>query len=253
MIDAHAHLDDRRFIDDLDAVLARASAAGIERVLSCADDLASSERNVLIARRYPSVRVAVGVHPHRAESWSSDVLGMIDRLARDTHVVAIGEIGIDLSGRSAPREAQERAFLAQLALANVLGLPVVVHVREAGALVRELVDRAGGARGMVHCFSEGPEEVDEWMRRGFFVSFAGTVTYPKNDVLRRAAARAAADRILVETDAPYLTPQARRGERNEPAFVLETLTAVSAARGRDPAELGARIAENAQKLFGDRF
>ena len=253
MIDAHAHLDDRRFIDDLDDVLARASAAGIERVLSCAEDLASSERNVLIARRHHSVRIAVGVHPHRAESWSSDVLAMIDRLARDTHVVAIGEIGIDLSGRSAPREAQETAFLAQLALANVLGLPVVVHVRDAGQLTRELVDRAGGARGMVHCFSEGPEEVDEWMRRGFFVSFAGTVTYAKNDALRRAAAHASADRILVETDAPYLTPQARRGERNEPAFVLETLTAVATARGRDPAELGSRIAENAQKLFGDRF
>jgi len=231
----------------------RASAAGIERLLSCAEDLASSERNVLIARRYSSVRVAVGVHPHRAESWSSDVLGMIDRLARDTHVVAIGEIGIDLSGRSAPREAQEAAFLAQLALANVLGLPVVVHVRDAGELARDLVDRAGGARGMVHCFSDGPEEVDEWMRRGFFVSFAGTVTYPKNDLLRRAAARASADRILVETDAPYLTPQARRGERNEPAFVLETLSAVASARGRDPVELGPRIAENARKLFGDRF
>jgi len=253
VIDAHAHLDDRRFIDDLDAVLARASAAGIDRVLSCAEDLASSERNVLIARRHQSVRVAVGVHPHRAESWSSDVLGMIDRLARDTHVVAIGEIGIDLSGRSAPREAQEAAFLAQLALANVLGLPVVVHVRDAGELARDLVDRAGGARGMVHCFSDGPEEVDEWMRRGFFVSFAGTVTYPKNDLLRRAAARASADRILVETDAPYLTPQARRGERNEPAFVLETLSAVASARGRDPVELGPRIAENARKLFGDRF
>jgi TatD DNase family protein len=253
VIDAHAHLDDRRFIDDLDAVLARASAAGIDRVLSCAEDLASSERNVLIARRHSSVRIAVGVHPHRAESWSSDVLGMIDRLARDPHVVAIGEIGVDLSGRSAPREAQETAFLAQLALASVLGLPVVVHVREAGELARDLVDRAGGARGMVHCFSEGPEEVDEWMRRGFFVSFAGTVTYPKNDALRRAAARASADRILVETDAPYLTPQSRRGERNEPAFVLETLAAVAAARGRDPGELGSRIAENAQKLFGDRF
>jgi TatD DNase family protein len=253
VIDAHAHLDDRRFSDDLDAVLARASAAGIERVLSCAEDLASSERNVLIARRYPSVRVAVGVHPHRSESWSSDVLGMIDRLARDARVVAIGEIGIDLSGRSAPREAQETAFLAQLALANVLGLPVVVHVRDAGQLARELVDRAGGARGMVHCFSEGPEEVDEWMRRGFSVSFAGTVTYPKNDALRRAAARASADRILVETDAPYLSPQARRGERNEPAFVRETLAAVAAARGRDAAELGLGIAENAQKLFGDRF
>lgn len=253
MIDAHAHLDDRRFSDDLDAVLARASAAGIERVLSCAEDLASSERTVLIARRHSSVRVAVGVHPHRAESWNTDVHGMIDRLARDDRVVAIGEIGLDLSGRSAPREAQETAFLAQLALANVLGLPVVVHVRDAGALARELVDRAGGARGMVHCYSEGPDEVDEWMRRGFAVSFAGPVTYPKNDALRRAAARASADRILLETDAPYLAPQARRGSRNEPAFVLETLAAVAAARREDPAELGRQIAENGRKLFGDRF
>ncbi len=253
MIDAHAHLDDRRFADDLDAVLARASAAGIERVLSCAEDLASSERNVLLARRHPAVRVAVGVHPHRAESWSNDVHRMIERLAGDQCVVAIGEIGIDLSGRSAPREAQEAAFLAQLALAKGLGLPVVVHVRDAGPLARELVDRAGGARGMIHCFSEGPDEVDEWMRRGFAVSFAGPVTYPKNDVLRSAAARASADRILVETDAPYLAPQARRGERNEPAFVLETLAAVSATRGDEAADLGRQVAENARKLFGIRW
>ncbi len=253
MIDAHAHLDDRRFAEDLDAVVARATDAGIERVLSCAEDLASSERNVLIARRHPSVRVAVGVHPHRAASWSDAVLGMVDRLARDEHVVAIGEIGLDLSGRSAPREAQEAAFRAQLALANGLGLPVVIHVREAGPLARQLVDRAGGARGMVHCFSEGPDEVDEWMRRGFLVSFAGTVTYPKNEGLRRAAARASAERILVETDAPYLSPQGHRGDRNEPAFVLETLAAVASARGEDPAALGRRVAENAQKLFRIRW
>ena len=253
MIDAHAHLDDRRFSDDLDAVLARAAAAGIERVLSCADDLASSERNILIARRHKAVRVAVGVHPHRAESWSDAVSAMVDRLARDEHVVAIGEIGIDLSGRSAPREAQENAFLAQLALARSLDLPVVVHVREAGPLVRALVDRAGGARGMIHCFSEGPDEVDEWMRRGFAVSFAGPLTYPKNDALRLAAARAAADRLLVETDAPYLTPQARRGSRNEPAFVLDTLAALAAARRAEPSDLGRQVAENARKLFGIRW
>jgi TatD DNase family protein len=252
VIDAHAHLDDRRFADDLDAVLARATAAGIDRVLSCAEDLASSERNVLIARRHPSVRIAVGVHPHRAESWSDAVSAMIDRLARDEHVVAIGEIGIDLSGRSAPIAAQEAAFLAQLALASALGLPVVVHIRDAGPLARALVDRAG-ARGMVHCFSEGPDEVDEWMHRGFAVSFAGTVTYPKNDALRRAAARASADRILVETDAPYLAPQARRGERNEPAFVLETAAAVASARGETAAGLGRQVAENARKLFGTRW
>ncbi|HEV8655400.1 MAG TPA: TatD family hydrolase [Candidatus Limnocylindria bacterium] len=253
MIDAHAHLDDRRFADDLDAVMARASAAGVERVLSCAGDLASSERTVLIARRYPSVRVAVGVHPHHAGSWSDAVSGMVNRLARDQHVVAIGEIGMDLSGRSAPREAQETAFLAQLALARALDLPVVVHVRESGPVARELIDRAGGARGMVHCYSEGADEVGEWMRRGFAVSFAGTVTYPKNGSLRLAAAGVTADRILVETDAPYLAPQARRGERNEPAFVLETLAAVAAARGEEPAELGRQVGENARKLFGDRF
>lgn len=253
MIDAHAHLDDRRFAVDLDAVLARASAAGIERVLSCGDDLASSERTVLIARRHPAVRVAVGIHPHRAESWNADVRRRIDGLARDEHVVAIGEIGIDLSGRSAPREAQERAFAEQLALARMLDLPVVVHVREAGPLARELVDRAGGARGMVHCFSEGPDEVDLWTRRGFAVSFAGTVTYPKNGPLREAASRTAPDRILVETDAPYLAPQARRGQRNEPAFVVETLAAVASARGDAPAELGRRVSENARKVFGNRW
>jgi TatD DNase family protein len=197
--------------------------------------------------------VAVGVHPHRAESWSDAVSGMLNRLARDARVVAIGEIGIDLSGRSAPQAAQERAFLAQLALARTLDLPVVVHVRDAGPLARALVDRAGGGRGMVHCFSEGPDEVDEWTRRGFAVSFAGTVTYPKNDALRQAAARVPADRLLVETDAPYLAPQGRRGERNEPAFVLETLAAVARARGEDPAALGRQVAENAQKLFRIRW
>jgi TatD DNase family protein len=105
----------------------------------------------------------------------------------------------------------------------------------------------------VHCFSEGPDEVDEWTRRGFAVSFAGTVTYPKNDALRQAAARVPADRLLVETDAPYLAPQGRRGERNEPAFVLETLAAVARARGEDPAALGRQVAENAQKLFRIRW
>ena len=253
MIDAHAHLDDRRFAEDLDAVMERALAAGIGRVLSCAEDLASSERNVLIARRHPSVRVAVGVHPHRAESWTDSVAGMVDRLARDGRVVAVGEIGIDLSGRSAPREAQERAFLEQLALARALDMPVVVHVREAGPVARALVDRAGGARGMIHCYSEGPDEVDEWTRRGFAVSFAGTVTYPKNDALRQAAARTSSDRILVETDAPYLAPHIRRGERNEPAFVLETLAVVAASRGVSAPDLGRQVAENARKLFGTRW
>lgn len=253
MIDAHAHLDDRRFSDDLDAVLARAEAAGVERVLSCGGDLASSERSVLIARRYPSVRIAVGVHPHHAESWSDAVSGMLNRLARDQHVVAIGEIGMDFHGRSAPREAQERAFLEQLALARTLDLPVVVHVRDAGPAARELIDRGGGARGMVHCFSEGPEDVEEWLQRGFYVSFAGTITFQNSPGIRKAAGFVPPDRVLVETDAPHLTPEGYRGGRNEPAYVMTTLSVLAKERGEHADWLGRQIGENAQKLFGDRF
>ena len=138
-------------------------------------------------------------------------------------------------------------------MARALDLPVVVHVRDAGPLTRELVDRVVGARGMVHCFSEGPDEVDEWIRRGFAVSFAGTVTYPKNEALRRAAVRVRADRLLVETDAPYLAPQPRRGQRNEPAFVVDTLALLAEVRAEEPAALGRQVTENARKLFGSRF
>jgi len=253
VIDAHAHLDDRKFADDLDAVIARASAAGIERILSCGEDLASSERNVLMARRHPSVVAAVGVHPHRADQWTGETAAMLELLARNVRVIAIGEIGIDLSGRSAPPDVQERAFLAQLELAVRLALPVVVHVRDAGSQARALIDRVDGARGMVHCYSEGPREVDEWIRRGFFVSFAGTVTYPKNGHLRESAIRVPADRLLVETDAPYLAPEPHRGHRNEPAFAVDTLAALATARAAAPSALGRQVAQNARRLFGIRW
>lgn len=262
MIDAHAHLTDPRFADDVDGVIHRASAAGIERVLTCGEDVASSERAIELAKRHPTVRVGVGVHPHRAATWSDAVAARLRALASDPRVVAIGEIGVDLSGRSAPRDAQERAFAAQLALASDLGLPVVVHVRDAGDLARRIVDdvpwggSASGAsavRGMVHCYSEGPGEVAEWLGRGFALSFAGTVTYPKNTPLRAAAAATPADAILAETDAPYLAPQRRRGERNEPAFVLETLAALAEAQGVPPGDLAERIWANAGRLFGARW
>ncbi len=253
MIDAHAHLDDPRFTDDLEAVLARAAAKGVERILSCGEDQASSERNVLIARRHTEVLAAVGVHPHRAESWSAHAALMFELLARDVRVVAIGEIGMDLSGRSAPLAAQESALIGQLELAARLGLPVVVHVRDAGPQIRALIDRVPGTRGMVHCYSEGPDEIDEWIRRGFAFSFAGTVTYPRSDRLREAARRVPEERLLVETDAPYLAPQSRRGLRNEPAFAADTLAAIAALRGADPAALGLQVARNARSLFGIRW
>ncbi|MDQ2951074.1 MAG: TatD family hydrolase, partial [Chloroflexota bacterium] len=184
MIDAHAHLDDPRFASDLDEVLSRATAAGVTRILSCAEDLASSERTIALAARAPQVRVAVGVHPHRATSYTEEVATRLRALARERCVVAIGEIGVDLSGRSAPREAQVSAFRAQLELARELDLPAVVHVRDAGDLAREVIDLVPGVRGMIHCYSEGPTEVEGWTRRGFVLSFAGTVTYPRSSALR---------------------------------------------------------------------
>lgn len=263
MIDAHAHLTDARLAHDVDAVIERATAAGIERILSCGEDVASSERALTLASRHPSVRVAVGVHPHRSEGWSDDVARRLRELAAEQRVVAIGEIGVDLSGRSAPREAQERAFAAQLELARELELPVVVHIRDAGPLAREIVDRVSwdpgpagrtsAVRGMIHCYSEGPHEVEEWLRRGFVLSFAGTVTYPKNGALRAAAAATPPDALLAETDAPYLAPQRHRGERNEPAFVLETLAVLAEAHRFAPGVLADRLSANARRLFGTRW
>ena len=203
-----------------------------------------------IARAHPLVRVAVGVHPHNAAALDAGVLAELRRLAADERVVAIGEIGIDLSGRSAPRAAQERAFLLQLDLAAELGLPVVVHVRDAGAEVRALL--AGRTlRGQLHCYSEGPGEIAAWRALGLVPSFAGPVTYRANRALREAAR--ATDVLLVETDAPYLSPEGRRGTRNEPAFVAITYAAIAAERGSDRSALAATTAAVAQELFGSRW
>ena len=250
MLDAHAHLADQRFSSDLDDVLARAAGAGVRTILTCAEDLDSSERSIALAARHSSVRVAVGVHPHRAASWDAESAQRLERLTASAFVVAIGEIGLDLSGRSAPLGEQVEVFRRQVEAARRLDLPVLVHVRDSGELARRLLDEVSGLRGMVHCFSEGPAEVGEWTRRGFFVSFAGTLTYPSNERLREAARAAPAERLLVETDAPYLAPQAHRGSRNEPAFVVETLAALAAARGEAVAGLAGRVRANAAALFG---
>jgi TatD DNase family protein len=253
LFDAHAHLTDERFARDLDEVLARASDAGVEGIVTCGEDVASSEAAAALIGRSSLVRAAGGIHPHRATTCDAAALRRIRDLAREPGVVAIGEIGIDLSGRSAPRAAQERAFAAQLELAADLALPVCVHVRDSGGVVRALIDRVKDVHGYVHCYSEGPTEVDDWVRRGFLVSFAGTVTFPRSDALRAAAAIVPLDRLLVETDAPALAPQPQRGRRNEPAFIAAAYAALGSIRGSTPAELAARVRENASSLFGDRW
>lgn len=253
MIDAHAHLTDDKLAADLPDVVARASVAGLERILTCGEDVASSEAAIALAERYPGLRVAVGTHPHRADTLTPRALERIRELARDERVVAIGEIGIDLSGRSAPRAVQEDAFRRQVELAAELDLPVTIHVREAGDIVRDLLDRLPRVRGHIHCYSEGPEAVEDWMRRGLYLSFAGTVTYPRSDALRVAVALVPPDRLLLETDSPYLTPQPRRGKRNEPAFVADTYAAVAELRGVSAEDLADTVSDNAVALFGSRW
>jgi TatD DNase family protein len=253
VIDAHAHLTDRRFAADVAEVLDRARKAGIERVLTAAEDVASSEQALALAAHHEDVRVAVGVHPHRAASWNVEALSRLTELARDPRVVAIGEIGMDFSGRSAPPDVQEAAFRGQLALAALLDLPVVIHVRDAGEKVRAILGEGVEVRGMVHCYSEGPEELAAWLDLGLDLSFAGTLTYPGSDRLRAAAAGVPADRLLAETDAPYLAPQNARGRRNEPLYVAATHAALARERGVDIGDLAAKIAQNAKTLFGERW
>ena len=252
MIDAHAHLTDARFDEDREAVIERASAAGVERILTCGDDLASSERALELARAHPDrLRVAVGIHPHRAQSCDETAIAALSRLARDPLVVAIGEIGLDLSGRSAPLADQLRALSMQLVLAAELDLPVVVHMRDAAAELHDALARAPLIRGQLHCYSEGSGELEAWAARGLVPSFAGTVTFARNDRLREAAARA--ERLLLETDAPYLTPEPRRGERNEPTRVRDTYERVAALRGTTVARLAEDTAMTARTLFGARW
>lgn len=252
MIDAHAHLTDARLAAEIAEIIGRAELAGIRRILTCGEDLASSRAALELAAAHPTIRVAIGVHPHRAASLDPATLAALRELAADPRVVAIGEIGIDHSGRSAAAEVQDAAFLAQLDLADELGLPVVVHVRDAGAAVRAMV--AGRRlRGQLHCYSEGPAEIPAWLDLGFSVSFAGTVTFKANAALRAAAAAVPGDRILIETDAPYLAPEPHRGRRNEPALIGATYAAVAAARGMPLEALVAEVDRSAARLFGPRW
>ena len=252
MIDAHAHLSDARFDGDRDAVIERASAAGVVRILTCGEDVASSERALDLARTHAGlVRAAVGIHPNRAESCDAEAISSLHRLARHRLVVAIGEIGLDLSGRSAPLPDQLRALSMQLVLAAELDLPVVVHMRDAASELHAALEREPAVRGQLHCYSEGAAELDAWAARGLVPSFAGTVTFKRNDRLREAAAGAAA--FLLETDAPYLAPEPRRGERNEPARVRDTYERVALLRGMTVGRLAEETAQTARALFGPRW
>ena len=245
MIDTHAHLDHE---DDPAAVLARARAAGVARVISVGSGLASCAGTLELAEREDGVFAALGFHPQQAGEESD--LDALRELLVHPRAVAVGETGLDWFRDYAPRDRQEALFRAQVALAAEVGKALVVHTRAADEdTVAVLRDLAGDATVVLHCFSSW-RLLEPALAHGWYCSFAGNVTYPKAGELRAAAAEVPRDRLLAETDSPYLAPQPVRGKRNEPAHVVHTLAVLAEARGEDPADLEAVIEENAARAFG---
>ncbi|MGQ9779594.1 MAG: TatD family hydrolase [Bacillota bacterium] len=252
LIDVHVHLNDPAFAEDLPAVVARAEAAGVARMVVTGYDLPSSAAAVELAERYPSVWAAVGVSPHEAATWNEKTREELLALAGRRKVVAIGEIGLDYYYDHPDRAVQQEAFRAQLAMAVSLGLPVVVHAREAHADTLAILREAGIEKvgGVMHCFSGSLETARAAWEMGFTISFAGPITF-KNAVRPREVARGLPlAALLCETDAPYLTPHPHRGERNEPARVRLNLETLAVLRGLPPADMAWIVWENAERIFG---
>lgn len=245
MIDTHAHL---AALDDPDAAVERAAAAGVTRILTVGTDIANCRLNLLLAESYGGVHAILGLHPHEAGDATDEDVAALRELLAHPKAVAVGETGLDWFRDYAPHEAQRRLFAQQLELAVEVGKPVVIHTRAADDdTLAALAGHAGTV--VLHCFSS-PHLLPTALDRGWYVSFAGNASFPKAVDLRLAATQVPADRILAETDSPYLAPQPMRGRPNEPAFVVHTLAAIARARMEDPAELEAQIDANASACFG---
>ena len=255
LVDAHCHLGDGAFDADRIAALARARAAGVGHVIVIGESVAGSARAVDLAREAPELSATAGVHPHEANTWSPEAEARVRALCREAEVVAVGETGLDYHYDHSPRDAQRRAFDAQLALAAELGKPVVVHAREADADMAAML-RAWGAGTKVpavilHSFSGSRAVFDAGMTVGAYFSFSGMITF-KNWPLTGRLAVCPSDRLLVETDAPYLAPVPHRGKRNEPAFVRHVAEALARARGESTETLERSTTDNACRVFGAR-
>jgi TatD DNase family protein len=245
VIDTHAHL---AALDDPEEAIARARAAGVTRILTVGTDLEDCRRALALADEHDGVAAILGIHPHAAGDSTGADLAALRELLAHPKAVAVGETGLDWFRDYAPRADQQRVFAAQLDLAGELDKPVVIHTRAADEdTLTALASHEGTV--VLHCFSS-PHLLPTALERGWYVSFAGNASFPKAVDLRLAATQVPTDRILAETDAPYLAPQPVRGKRNEPAYVVHTLEALARARGEEPGELERQIDANATACFG---
>jgi TatD DNase family protein len=253
LIDSHCHIDGHEFDGDRGEVLARAAAAGVGRVIAVGTgpSLERIARAPALAEREPAVFAAAGVHPHDAARIEPDWWPGLERMARHPRVVAVGETGLDYHYDHSPRDAQREAFRRHVRLARAAGKPVVCHVRDAHADTLEILSEEGAAEvgGVIHCFTGGPADARAYVALGMHVSFSGIITFKTAGEIRAAVKEVPLDRILVETDSPYLAPIPLRGKRNEPAFLVHTAAAVAAAAGVSPEVLAEAATTNTSRLF----
>lgn len=250
MIDSHCHLDSKEFDEDRDAVIGRALAAGVEAMVAIGtgDGPPDLEAGIRLADRYECFYATVGVHPHDAAKAGAETFARLAELLDHPKVIAVGEIGLDYHYDFSPRETQRAVFVEQMRIAREAGKPIVIHTREAWSDTIALLRQHSPGAGIMHCFSGGPLEAREALEIGYYLSFGGIVTFPKSLDIQEAARMTPADRILVETDAPYLAPVPRRGKRNEPAFVMETARKLAQLRGETIEQIEAATTANFRRL-----
>ncbi len=256
MIDSHCHLDSPQFDIDRDRVIERAHEAGVEWMIAIGtgDGPPDLEAGLRLAERRAGFLATAGVHPHDAAKAGAETFKNLEALARHPKIVAIGEIGLDYHYDFAPHDTQQAVFREQMAIAAEAGKPVVIHTREAWDDTFDLLEKVWSPHGLptiLHCFTGGPAEAARALALGFYLAFGGVVTYPKSEAVREAAKLAPLDRILIETDAPYLAPTPKRGKRNEPAYLAYTAETLAQVRGIPAAELIQATSENFRRLAGD--
>ena len=252
LVDSHCHLDFPDFANELDAVVARARAAGIERMVTISTRVKRFNELLAITERFPDVYCSIGTHPHNAHEELDVTVADLVAHTKSSKVVALGEAGLDYHYDNSPREAQERGFRTHIAAARETGLPLVIHTREADADTARILEEEtgkGAFPAVLHCFTGGPDLARRAIALGLSISFTGILTFKNSAALREIAAALPADRMLVETDAPYLAPGKLRGKRNEPAFVVETAKVLAEIRGVALDEIAQQTTANFFRLF----
>ena len=252
LVDSHCHLDFPDFADELDAVVHRAKSAGIGTLVTIGTKLSEAEKVIAIAERFPNVWATVGVHPHEAAVEPGEDTARLVELARHPKVVGIGETGLDYYYEHSPKDRQAACFRAHIKAARATGLPLIVHTRDAdedtAAILGEEMEQ-GAYTGLLHCFSSSRQLADKAIEMGLYVSFSGILTFKSAEAVREVARAMPEDRLLVETDAPYLAPVPMRGKRNEPAFVAHTAKRLAELRGTTQAAVEASTTANFHRLF----